>query len=70
MKKLKKDLITARELKTAGKNRPAFEIYEKCYKSHPEEFSFNQKNDHAWKYIRQKSNITQMKIICLKMLGI
>ena len=28
MKKLKKDLITARELKTAGKNRQAFEIYE------------------------------------------
>ena len=54
MKKLKKDLITARELKTAGKNRQAFEIYEKCYKSHPEEFSFNQKNDYAWTIYKAK----------------
>ena len=48
MNEFKKDLNTARELKTVGKNRESLEIYEKCYKMHPEEFSFNQKNDYAW----------------------
>ncbi|WP_405264456.1 cold shock domain-containing protein [Methanobrevibacter sp.] len=48
MNEFKKDLITAYEFKTVGKNKQALEIYEKCYKEHPEEFSFNQKNDYAW----------------------
>ena len=54
MNEFKKDLNTARELKTVGKNRQALEIYEKCYKKHPEEFSFNQKNDYAWTIYKTK----------------
>lgn len=48
MKEFKKDLNTANELRTVGKNKEALEIFEKCYKDHPEEFSFIQKNDYAW----------------------
>ena len=48
MNEFKRDLISAHELKTVGKNRKALKLYEKCYKKHPEEFSFNQINDYAW----------------------
>ena len=54
MNEFKKDLKNAHELKTVGKNRQALKIYEKCYREHPEEFSFNQKNDYAWTIYRTR----------------
>ena len=48
MNEFKKELNKANELRVVGKNKDALKIFEKCYKSCPEEFSFNQKNDYAW----------------------
>ena len=54
MKEFKKDLNKANELRTVGKNSEAVELFEKCYKLHPEEFSFKQKNDYAWAIYKTK----------------
>ena len=54
MKEFKKDLNKANELRTVGKNIEAVELFEKCYKMHPEEFSFKQKNDYAWAVYKTK----------------
>ena len=48
MNEFKKELNKANELRVVGKNQKALKIFEKCYKSRPEDFSFNQKNDYAW----------------------
>ena len=67
MNEFKKDLITAYEFKTVGKNKQALEIYEKCYKEHPEEFSFNQKNDYAWTIYKTRIAFLVMRMSFLKM---
>jgi tetratricopeptide (TPR) repeat protein len=54
MNEFKKDLNKARELKTVGKNKEALKIFEKCYMEHPDEFTYNQKNDYAWTIYKTK----------------
>ena len=54
MNEFKKELNKANELRVVGKNKDALKIFEKCYKSCPEEFSFNQKNDYAWTIYKTK----------------
>lgn len=54
MNEFKKELNKANELRVVGKNREALEIFEKCYKDRPDEFSFNQKNDYAWTIYKTK----------------